>query len=378
MPALKVLIQTRPGMGSRLTGDVTQVQKTAEALQRQGVEVQFSDSLEPDTAGVDVVHLFSTLQPHYTYLRLKHLKARGVPTVVSTIYWEWEPEELEAESIFRLGRAGYYASRLVNALRRGAPNALRYRLEKPFRPYPMQARFYDLERAVGANAMRRYIYDNAGVLLPNSEAEYVYLAERFGTTNDYVAVPNAVDPQFGDGDREAFRRRHGLADFILCCAVVQIRKNQRHLIEAANALRLPLVLVGSEEPRYGRLCRALAGPTVRFLGQLQGAELQDAYAAARTHALVSFYETPGLASLEAAISGNTIVATDRGSPREYFGAHAFYCQPTDVDSIKTALSQAFRATPDPALKARVLRDYTWDRTAEATIEGYRRAIAKGG
>ena len=377
-PALKVLIQTRPGMGSRLTGDVTQVRKTAEALERQGVEVQFSDSLEPDTAGVDVVHLFSTLQPHYTYLRLKHLKARGVPTVVSTIYWEWEPAELKAESIFRLGRAGYCASRLVNALRRNAPNALRYRLEKPLRPYPMQARFYDLERKVGANAMRRYIYDNAGVLLPNSETEYVYLAERFGTSNDYVAVPNAVDPQFGDGDRDAFHRRHGLSDFILCCAVVQIRKNQRHLIAAANALELPLVLVGSEEPRYGRLCRALAGPTVRFLGQLQGAELQDAYAAARTHALVSFYETPGLASLEAAISGNTIVATDRGSPREYFGAHAFYCQPTDVESIKTALSQAFRAAPDPALKARVLREYTWDKTAEATIEGYRCAIAKGG
>ena len=377
MPAVKVLIQTRPGMGGNLTGDVTQVRKTAEALAAEGVEVRYSDALEPDATGVDVVHLFSTLQPHYTYLRLRHLKAKGVPTVVSTIYWAWEPAEQKAEAIFRLGRAGYCASRLVNAIRSRAPNPIRYRLERPGLPYAMQARFYDLERRISPDAMRRYIYDNAGVLLPNSETEYAYLAQRFGTANDHVAVPNAVDPQFSTGDRDAFVRKHGLSDFVLCCAVVQARKNQRRLIEAANALALPLVLIGSEEARYGRLCRALAGPTVHFLGELQGAELRDAYAAARTHALVSFYETPGLASLEAAISGNTIVASDRGSPREYFGDQAFYCQPTDLEFIKTALSAAFRATPDPALKARVLRDFTWKKTAEATLRGYRRAIEKG-
>lgn len=375
---MKVLIQTRPGMGTRLTGDVTQVRKTAEALTSLGIDVAFSDALDPDTKGVDVVHLFSTLRPHYTYLRLRHLKAKRVPTVVSTIYWEWEPDDLREESIFRLGRAGYRASRLVNALRRGAPDRIRYRIEKPDLPYALQARLYGLERQIGSDGMRRYIYDNAGVLLPNSEAEYRFLVDRFGTANDYVVVPNAVDPHFGDGDRGAFVRKFGLSDFVLCCAVVQIRKNQRHLIEAANALSLPLVLVGSEEPRYGRLCRAIAGPSVRFLGQLQGAELQNAYAAARSHALVSFYETPGLASLEAAISGNTIVVSDRGSPREYFGDHAFYCQPTDVESIKTALTRAFAASADPALRQRVLDRFTWQRTAEATVEGYRRAIAKGG
>ena len=106
---------------------------------------------------------------------------------------------------------------------------------------------------------------------------------------------------------------------------------------------------------------------MRFLGELQGADLRNAYAAARTHALISFYETPGLASLEAAIAGNTIVASDRGSPREYFGDQAFYCQPIDLDSIKAALSQAYRTEPDPALKARVLRDFNWRKTAEATL-----------
>ena len=180
------------------------------------------------------------------------------------------------------------------------------------------------------------------------------------------------------GDADAFERKFGLRDFVLCCAGVQARKNQLRLIRAADALGLPLVLIGSEEARYAQRCRAAASSRVHFLGELDGADLRNAYAAARTHALVSFYETPGLASLEAAISGNTIVASDRGSPREYFGDHAYYCDPVDGGSIEAALSQAWNATPDPALREQVLRDYTWRKTAEATLRGYRRAIEKCG
>jgi glycosyltransferase involved in cell wall biosynthesis len=375
---LKVLIQTRPGLGGHLTGDVTQIRKTAEALADLGVEVRYSDSLEPDSDGFDVVHLFSTLRPHYTYLRLRHLKDLSVPVVVSTIYWEWEPEELEAESILRLGPMQHRLSRAANWLRPKLPDRLRYHLQKSSLPFEMQAGFYELERCIGTSAMRKFIYDTADVLLPNSEVEYAYLKDRFQVCNDYEVVPNAVDPGFADGATDAFTEESGLSDFVLCCAVVQVRKNQRQLILAANDLSIPLVLVGSEESRYGALCREIAGSTVHFAGELSGAMLQSAFAAARTHALVSFYETPGLASLEAAISGNTIVASDRGSPREYFGDDAFYCDPVDLQSIKDALLRGYEATPNPKLRDRVLRDFNWRKTAKATIRGYERAIAKCG
>ena len=375
---MKVLIQTRPGLGQILIGDVTQVRKTAEALEALGVTVGFSDSLEPDPGDADVVHLFSTLQPYYTYLRLRHLKALGVPVVVSTIYWAWEPAEQRAELEQRLGWARFQVSRFVDAIRPHLPDRLRYRLQQTDLPFDIQRRFYDLERQMSTDDMRRYIYDTADVLLPNSHVEYDYLRENFGTQNDYVAVPNAVDPVFATGDAGAFERKYGLRDFVLCCASVQARKNQLRLIKAADALGLPLVLIGPEEARYARRCRESASDRVHFLGQLDGADLRNAFAAARTHALVSFYETPGLASLEAAISGNTIVVSDRGSPREYFREHACYCDPVDVSSIEAALSRAWAGTPDPALKDRVLRDYNWRKTAEATLDGYRRAIEKAG
>lgn len=375
---MNVLIQTRPGLGGILTGDVTQVRKTAEALETLGVAVRFSDSLDPDPGDADVVHLFSTLQPHYTYLRLRHLKRMGVPTVVSTIFWDWKPEEQREEAVRRHGRVRYHLSRLAGALRPHLPDRLRYRLEKRTAPFAFQARFYRLERALSLNDMRRYIYDNADVLLPNSDIEYRYLQEHFGTRNDYVAVPNAVDPVFATGDANAFAQKFGPRDFVLCCAAIEPRKNQFRLIQAADALGLPLVLVGPQEARYAARCREIASRNVHFLGQLSGADLRNAYAAARTHALVSYYETPGLASLEAAIAGNTVVVSDRGSPREYFGPYAFYCDPVDVESIKAALSRAWAATPDPALSERILRDYSWRKTAEATLRGYERALEKCG
>jgi len=373
---MKILMQTRPGLGAYATGDVTQVRRTAAALEAMEIEVVFSDDLEPDAAGADVAHLFSTLLPHYTYLRLRHLRAQGVPVVVSTIYWAWEPAEQRRELTLRLGRVGYALSRLLNLLRRHAPAPLRYRLERAPYPYDIQRRFYALEANPGLDGMRRYIYDNADVLLPNSHVEYAFLQEHYGTRNDYVAVPNAVDPVFADGDADAFERKFGLRGFVLCCAGVQARKNQLRLIRAADALGLPLVLAGPEEARYAARCRAEASDNVRFLGQLDGEDLRNAYAAARTHALVSFYETPGLASLEAAVAGATLLVSDRGSPREYFSDQAFYCDPSDQDSITRGLDAAWRATPDPALKARVLREFVWERTAEKTLEGYRRAIAK--
>ncbi|MGO9020337.1 MAG: glycosyltransferase family 4 protein [Syntrophobacteraceae bacterium] len=375
---MNVLIQTRPRLGASMTGDVTQVRATAAALERLGASVRFDDSLEPDTAGIDVAHLFSTLEPHYTYQRLRYLRERKVPTVVSTIYWEWEPEELRRESILRLGRPRYLAGKIVSFVRNRLPYRLRYQLSQTPIPYQMQRKLYQIERETGINEMRRYIYQNADVLLPNSHTEYDFLVKRFKIRNDYLAVPNAVDPKSAGGDAEAFNRKYGLRDFVLCAAVVQSRKNQIRLIRAMRNIDLPLVLAGSQERRYTERCRAEAGENIHFIDELRGDDLRNAFAAARVHALVSFYETPGLSSLEAAIADNTLVVSDRGCTREYFQDQAFYCDPNSVDSIRASLERALCATPDVLLKERILRDYSWDRTAEATLAGYQLALSKHG
>lgn len=367
---MKVLIQTRPNLSQYMTGDVTQIRKTAEALEEAGVSVSFSDSMEPDYSTVDVVHLFSTLSPYLTYTRLRYLIAKGVPNVVSTIYWAWLPGEERTESRIRLGRLGFQASNFRAILRR------RLGSMKRVTPQRDSVRRRSFSPDESDDDKRKYIYENAGVLLPNSRTEYDYLEWKFQISNDFVVVPNAVDENMAGGDPTAFELKYGVRDFILCCAVVQIRKNQIRLIQAAEQLDVPIVLIGPSEPKYLRKCLAVSTNKTLFLGELRGADLRDAFAACRAHALVSFYETPGLASLEAVIAGKPIVVSDRGCTKEYFGNHAFYCEPTSVDSIAQALDRAIKSSASSMLIDRTKTQYTWKQAAARTLEGYELAIRK--
>ena len=373
---MKVLIQTRPGLDSHMTGDLTQIYNTASALENLGVKVKISDSVKPDIKNVDIVHLFSTHVPHFNYLRLKYLKQKNVPVVVSPIYWEWEKDELKRETIFRLGHTGYYTKIIYLWILNHIPTYARYIIEKPYVPYHLQKILNQLDKKVGLRRMRKYIYENAEVLLPNSHIEYTYLNEKFGIKNTYIVVPNAVDPCFAEGNEKEFKNKYGLENFILCCAVIHERKNHIRLIRAMKRIDHPLVLIGARAERYTRRCMNEAPSNVYFLGELRGKDLVNAYAAAKVHALVSFFETPGLASLEAALADNVIVVTERGCTREYFQNEALYCDPNSVESIRKALEKALTMKPSTQLKERIQQNYTWENAAQKTYEGYKLALEK--
>jgi glycosyltransferase involved in cell wall biosynthesis len=168
-----------------------------------------------------------------------------------------------------------------------------------------------------------------------------------------------------------------MKDFLLGVGRICRRKNQLNLIRAARRLKLPLVLIGPlNDSNYYQECRREAvGQKVLFIDTLTPPELASAYAAAKVHALVSWYDTPGLVSLEAALAGCTIVSTNRGSAREYFGELAYYCNPDDLDSIIEAIANAWKTEKDFRLQQLVLENYTWEKTAELTYKAYRMITA---
>ena len=86
--------------------------------------------------------------------------------------------------------------------------------------------------------------------------------------------------------------------------------------------------------------------------------------------LPSWFETTGLVSLEAALSGCSIVSTSRGHAREYLDRFATYCDPGRPDSVLAAVRQAWAAPPSPELRQRILDRYTWSHVAEATVAAY--------
>jgi glycosyltransferase involved in cell wall biosynthesis len=212
--------------------------------------------------------------------------------------------------------------------------------------------------------------------LPNSNAEARQLVTLFRADPErIVVVPNGVLGSFQRALPTLYRSRYGDDDFVLFVGRIEPRKNASGLIRAVRSLGLPLVVVGdhpAEARRYFEECRIEGGNEVSWLGAIDHDDplLASAYAAARVFALPSWFETPGLAALEAALAGAPIVITPFGSTREYFGNHVHYARPDRTDSIARAIVRAWSQEPDPRLADFVASNYLWPDIAKRTVEVY--------
>ncbi len=334
---MRVLLQSRADLLVLPAGDTVQVLETKRALQALGVDVDHSSELAPDLEGYDVVHLFNLTRVAETAAQCENAIRRGKPVVVSPIYWNHE-EYILHESPRQRG---------------------------PLLKYWRQD-----------NPLRRRVVESAAMLLPNAEAEARLIQRDLGVMAPFRVVPNGADLGFAHADPGEFVSRFGVADFVLCCARISPRKNQLALVRATRGLGFPVVFIGPvNDPFYFEACRKEADSSHYFLGFMPQRQIAGAYAAARVHVLPSWFETPGLASLEAAMAGCNIVSTDRGTAREYFGDLAWYCDPADVESIKAAVVAAYMAPRRPELAALVSERFTWDHAARATAAAYAEVLA---
>lgn len=189
-------------------------------------------------------------------------------------------------------------------------------------------------------------------------------------------VLNGVDAPNPTLDLETVRRQWSLPeDFCLHVSTyTQPRKNVARLIEAAGAAGLPLLVAGTaddaaEEARLRALAARHRG--IRFLGYVDAASRDALYALARVFCLPSLHEGTGLAALEAAAHGAAVVITERGGTRDYFGEMAHYVHAEHVDSIRTAIEQAWHAPRSNALRDHVVNQLGWQQSARALLDAYR-------
>jgi len=343
---LKVLMQMRPDYQEYPGGDAVQMVKTKAALESLGIEVGISTDQAPDLSQWDLIHAFNLTHPQPDVI-LNHcsnaLRQRK-PVVVSSIYWDrWEAMHKARKT-------------LDPSWEPGAP---------------------DIAELARKEAQAGVVLRMADVLLPNSEGERDLLVKNFGIEPEKcVVVYNAVDEVFFDAKPDEFVKEYGLSDFVLCVGRLELRKNQHLLLAALKGTGLPVVLIGPAFDReYMEACRANATEKVTFIEHMPYESLPSAYAAARVHMLASWYDTPGLVSLEAAAAGCNIVSTDRGPTREYFKDMAWYCDPSETKSIRDAVLAAWEAPKAERLRQFVRGNYTWQRAAQQTLEGYEQALA---
>lgn len=333
---------------------MVQMLSTAAALRKIGVDAHTFSGPNPDLTTVAIVHGFGL-----NTIELRVARRLGIRTVLSTIYWS---RTYRAE-IYAVG--GRAPTRTLGRLRTGAilakaalfgPNALARRA------------------AVYSDADLVAAYESADLLLPNSVAEARSIQAELGVTTPMRVVPNAVDEELLDLRGNPREER----STVLCLGRLEPHKNQLGVIRALSRTGLPVEIVGPVHPhhqRYETLCReAAAGSNVRLVGPIEHSNLGPTLSRARVSVLASWFETTGLASLEAGAAGANVVTTDRGHAREYFSDLAWYCNPAHDSSIRTAVMAAWETPPNGRLRARIAQRFTWRHAADATLDGYRAVL----
>jgi glycosyltransferase involved in cell wall biosynthesis len=119
---------------------------------------------------------------------------------------------------------------------------------------------------------------------------------------------------------------------------------------------------------------------VRFAGWLAEAELEGLWGIADAFAFPSLYEGFGLPVLEAMARGVPVACSNASSLPEVAGDAALLFDPRDEAAIADALRRLLGERDlGERLRARGrerVREFTWERTARATVESYRRALGE--
>lgn len=340
-------------------GDTVQIVATAHHLRNLGIAVDIRLSKDHiDYNLYDLLHFFNITRPADI---LKHTRSNK-PYVVSTIFVEYAGYD-KAE---RKGWKGQILKRLSPGLIEYTKTIGRF-VKRNDRIASKQYLLMGHERSV------RRILQHAACLLPNSENEYRRLSTTYSIQNKYAVIPNGIDPAIFYPRQEIQRD----STTVICAARIEGIKNQLNLIRALNNTRYTLYLIGDPAPNhkdYYQRCKNEAASNVVFIPNLPQDELTAWYGKAAVHVLPSWFETTGLSSLEAAAMGCSIVITDRGDAKEYFGDNALYCDPCSPASIRAAVEKAASVEPTPLLRQRINSTFTWQQAAFATIEAYRAIV----
>ena len=257
--------------------------------------------------------------------------------------------------------------------------------------------YQDAEREV--RAIMDSVDPERDFVIANSEATAADVAALLPMRRERIFVtPFAADAEVFHHEPSAeriaaARRRYGIlpGPYLLSLGTVEPRKNLPRLLrcffrlaEDAAFPDLQLLLVGPTGWRTEEIFSTLESrpalrSRVRLTGYIPDTDLAALYSGARVFAYPSLYEGFGLPVLEAMQCGAPVVTSNTSSMPEVAGDAAVCVTPTDDDALYDALR---RVLTDDAwaseLSRRGLeraRRYSWDRTAEATVEAYRRMLS---
>jgi glycosyltransferase involved in cell wall biosynthesis len=248
---------------------------------------------------------------------------------------------------------------------------------------------------------------SASVIVTPTEAVKAEVCDRLGIDKQKVVVtheaPRAVFQRRPPEEALETRRRLNIADdFILFVGTLEPRKNVQRLVAAFELVlqrtvpqtRTPttppqppnatpqLVIAGGRGWLMDDFAASLKqrglSDKIRCPGYLDDDELCALYSSCKLFIYPSLYEGFGLPPLEAMACGAPVITSNIPSIKEVASNGARLVDPLNVGDVAAAIAHLL--TNDEARKSlaeagrKRVRSFTWERTAQQTLEVYRKLL----
>lgn len=325
---MRVLFCIRRDYLQSLAGDSIQFLKTKEFLVKRGIQVRVSSNPKENLREYDIVHLFNTIRVSETFEFYKNAKKQNKKIVLSPIYW--------------------------NYIKYVSPKSEKRRIA-----------LWEM-----SNPLRKEVIQGVDMLLPGAEREMRAIESDFGFKRSYFVIPNGVDPIFAENRESSFINKHKISDFVLTVARVCDHKNQLLIAKATKKLGVPYVIIGPiNQMEYYYQCMK-ENKNAIYASKIEHEDLVGIYHAAKVHALVSWYEIPGLVSLEAGLAGCNVLTTSEGSTKDYFKDYVLYANPYSLQDIEAKLEASLNQKKTEDFKNYITQNFLWQDIAESLINLY--------
>lgn len=357
--SLRVLFQNRPNMVRCPGGDTRVMEQLKVALENKGITVDISVDLNYDPKDYDIVHAFNSTLSLYSDAFARKAVHNNIPFVISSFQEDsarYQKKAVMSFSIFKkyieLGQPAGFLDDQLEFLRKTSHGKI--------------------------NTSPIALCNAAAVLV--SGQEEADCIRRYYPSARIINAPLGFSMPSVSADPELFCNAYDIKEFVLCTGRLETRKNQLMLLRALEHDDITIVFLSggvSYQPEYVNLCKRYKrkGRTI-FLERLDETMLASAYSAAKVHCLPSWYELPGLVTIEALANGCPVIQTTWGTIKDYCGDYLISCEPDDYNSIRDAVICGMSKEREENGKE-FIRNFTWEKSADHVIRAYRFALQNG-
>jgi glycosyltransferase involved in cell wall biosynthesis len=346
---IRVAFFTYPSAFQNIGGGEILLLKRKEYLEKEGIHCKLFDMWNDKLDNFDVLHVFGSVKSCLGLMQTA--KNKKTKIAIDPVFFSTFQRALNEQG----------------SLNDKLKGCARHLVKVAFPKFP---------------SSRRKMMVLADAVIPNSYIELRQLNRLFGIPAKKMhVVPNCVDPIFGSGDKNLFMSRYNIKDFVLSVGRIEPRKNQLNLVRAMRGSGIPLVIIGdpvSDYPDYYEKCKKEGSGNTIFIGRIAHDDpmLRAAYKACSCFVSQGWFETPGLAALEAGLAGARVATTDRGCTKEFFRDLVEYFSPSSVNSIRKAVAKTLKRENSADLKEYIRNNLLWDVAAKKCIEVYKNILSE--